>query len=173
MRLIAVAENIFTQMEIFLRKIEKDSYRASLDIFSGSSIGEHTRHVIEYFLCLIDQLHTGYINYDNRLRRKELQEEPSIALLQLQKIRFLLTELSFSGQLAIKTTYGASVASPLVLSTTPERELLYNIEHAIHHLAMIKIGLKSVAPYIVLPQDFGVAQSTIDYSAKIQTVQPC
>ena len=42
-----------------------------------------------------------------------------------------------------------------------DRELVYNIEHAIHHMALIKIGIKEVAPQLQLPEGFGVANSTI------------
>ena len=45
------------------------------------------------------------------------------------------------------------------------RELTYLIEHTIHHLAIIKIGLNEVYPAIEIPKNFGVAHSTIRYQA--------
>ena len=37
------------------------------------------------------------------------------------------------------------------ISTNYFRELTYNIEHAIHHMAIMKIGVREVAPYVTLP----------------------
>ena len=39
---------------------------------------------------------------------------------------------------------------------------MYNLEHAIHHHALIKVGLK-IMTKIELPESFGVAPSTIQY----------
>jgi hypothetical protein len=40
---------------------------------------------------------------------------------------------------------------------------VYNVEHAIHHMALIKVGLKEVCPAVKIPADFGVAVSTVKY----------
>ncbi|WP_339837617.1 hypothetical protein [uncultured Flavobacterium sp.] len=48
------------------------------------------------------------------------------------------------------------------ISTNYERELLYNLEHSIHHQALIKVAvLKN--PSIKICENFGVAKSTIEY----------
>jgi hypothetical protein len=48
-----------------------------------------------------------------------------------------------------------------LVSSTVGRELIYNIEHTIHHLAIVKIALKAILPSLELPEHFGVAPSTI------------
>ena len=42
------------------------------------------------------------------------------------------------------------------------REVMYNLEHAIHHHALIKIGIQQFTA-IELPESFGVAPSTMQY----------
>jgi hypothetical protein len=51
----------------------------------------------------------------------------------------------------------------LSIETTATRELVYNIEHAVHHMAIMKIGVREIASYICLAPDFGIAASTIRY----------
>jgi RNA-binding protein YhbY len=50
----------------------------------------------------------------------------------------------------------------LLIDTNYNRELLYNLEHCIHHQALIKVAvLQNDA--ITIDANFGVARSTIEY----------
>jgi len=49
------------------------------------------------------------------------------------------------------------------VDTTFNRELLYAIEHTVHHMAIIKIGMLLNYPNVTVPENFGVAESTIQY----------
>lgn len=42
------------------------------------------------------------------------------------------------------------------------RELLYNLEHCIHHQALIKVAVLQFEN-VLLNENFGVARSTIEY----------
>ena len=53
-------------------------------------------------------------------------------------------------------------SSTKVIQTNYFRELLYNLEHSIHHQALIKIALYRI-PHIKIPETFGVAPSTLEY----------
>ena len=165
--LLAVIDNLFTQIKGYLSQIEEEQYGEKLEIFSGSSIGQHTRHIIEFFLCLASQLDSHVIDYDERERRKEIEEKPQIAHQELDRLSFTLSQLNTSSPLKLVTCYGGNFSEKSQIDTTLERELLYNIEHAVHHMAMIKIGLKQAAPQVVLPNEFGVAQSTLEYRNNI------
>lgn len=49
------------------------------------------------------------------------------------------------------------------------RELIYNIEHCIHHQAFIKTALFSIGK-TEIEENFGVAKSTIQYRKKINSL---
>jgi hypothetical protein len=51
---------------------------------------------------------------------------------------------------------------PVYVTTTYYREIVYNTEHTIHHLALIRVALREMNLDIV-GDDFGVAHSTIKY----------
>jgi hypothetical protein len=42
------------------------------------------------------------------------------------------------------------------------REVMYNLEHTIHHHALIKVGIEHFTS-LQLPESFGVAPSTMQY----------
>jgi hypothetical protein len=46
---------------------------------------------------------------------------------------------------------------------------LYNIEHNVHHLAIIKIAMKQAFPEIKTAENLGVAASTLEFKARQAT----
>ena len=55
------------------------------------------------------------------------------------------------------------------VNTTYFREVVYNTEHTIHHLALIKVALLEMNLDLV-NHDFGMAYSTIQYQASLAKV---
>jgi hypothetical protein len=56
-------------------------------------------------------------------------------------------------------------ARPIVQSSIG-RELLFAYDHAVHHLAIIRIGIKAACPDVLLPASVGVAPATVKYHQK-------
>jgi hypothetical protein len=63
-------------------------------------------------------------------------------------------------------TYYDEVIPEMVISNV-QRELVYLIEHSIHHFALVRIGIQENFPEIILPCDFGIAYSTIKYRESV------
>ncbi|GJM29986.1 MAG: hypothetical protein DHS20C17_26210 [Cyclobacteriaceae bacterium] len=147
----------------YLQIIDKKVYTKPIDILSNSSIGEHTRHILEFYQCLLVQNERGSVNYDLRDRNQLLQSEPAFALKVLSEIMNSLPNQYLNRPINLEISYDQDQTNPAVVVTSLERELVYNLEHVIHHLAIIKIGLSIVAPQMVLPNGFGVAVSTMRF----------
>jgi hypothetical protein len=71
------------QFKHILLELPKDCYAQSCSVLSNSSIGQHTRHIIELYLCLINGYETADVSYDRRERNLKLAEELPFAIEQL------------------------------------------------------------------------------------------
>lgn len=155
--------------KIYLYQLSPTAYCKILPLLFNSNIGQHSRHFIEFFQCLMiqSQQKDGVINYDLRKRNKRIEQEPQYAIETIDHIIEELPHCISSCDLQLETTYDPNTNDTLTVSTCFDRELLYNIEHTIHHLAIIKIGLQLVMPNIELPSHFGFAPSTVKYRAEL------
>jgi hypothetical protein len=64
--------------------------------------------------------------------------------------------------LVLEACYDDQSVESITISTNYYREIAYNLEHTIHHMALIRVGLNEVSG-IQLPDDFGVASSTVKH----------
>lgn len=158
----AIAAAALDDLRFYLAVIDPVTYQSPLDILSGSTIGQHTRHIIEFYNCLLEQSLTNtepVINYAARKRDHRIESEPDYALSNVDTIIEKLKELNTENTCLLNCAEHGQ--DDLMVHSTIGRELIYNIEHTIHHLAIVKIALKSTTPQIALPEHFGVAPSTI------------
>ena len=140
-----------------LDQLSDKEYSKPCGILSDSSIGEHIRHILEMFQCLENSYDSGILNYDNRERDKRIETKIQFAKQFILDIKsglkrdnkIIYLEQTFNGlTFRIQSNY--------------YRELLYNLEHCIHHQALIKVVVLQY-DNIVLDKNFGVARSTIEY----------
>lgn len=157
-----IATQVLDDLRWFLAGIEPVHYQAKPEVLSGSTIGQHTRHIIEFFQCLLEQCENEaipVINYAKRRRDYLIESAPDHALTMVNQICDRLAGLQTEKQCLLDSTeHGAQL---ILVPSTIARELIYTIEHAIHHLAIVKIALKIIIPQLAMPDHFGVAPSTI------------
>lgn len=163
MNLIEATISKLSNIQFYLRNLDQELYGEPLELLSYASIGEHTRHILEFYLCLLEQSQQGTVNYDQRKRDKAIQNDPAAAARVLAAIVERLKSIDVGKQLQLEICYDADQEVLNIVDTSLERELVYNLEHVIHHLAIIKIGLAVISPRLKLPEDFGVAPSTMRF----------
>jgi hypothetical protein len=151
--------SVVEQIGNMLHELSDAQFSVKLGVLSGASLGEHVRHVIEFFQELSQGFQTGCIDYDARRRDKAIETQRQYAIVRLQEVAASLKTENKLLHLAYKDAYSGLECQIL---TNYERELIYNLEHAVHHMALMKIGVLTIAD-IRLPDHFGVAQSTIQY----------
>jgi hypothetical protein len=159
--LIAQTESVLHQLTEVLNQLEHSEYIRPIESLSESSLGQHVRHVIEFYQCMTLGYSRAKINYEGRKRDKMIEESREFAAQCISKILFDIKNLDQKKPLVLEVQYEDN--HHLEIATTIEREMVYNIEHAIHHMALIKVGIKEINNRIKLPAEFGVAASTIRY----------
>ncbi len=162
MNLINASSLILDQLRDVLEQIREKDY--SLNVVSlEASIGQHVRHIIEFYQCLFEGMDKGVINYDQRKRDARIEEDKFYAMEQIATLQALIGRETRDPELMLEIRYGEISDDVLVLRTNYQRELAYNIEHTVHHLAIIKTAFKDICEYIELPDSFGIASSTMRY----------
>lgn len=153
-----ILNEILTEQQNLLRKITAKMYTHNIPSLDGATIGGHTRHIIEFLEILLNSYHTNQINYDERQRNLELEKNPEQAI---QAISEILSRINLPNKnLTMHQTVGTI---SLEIPTNFFRELLYNIEHCIHHQALIKVAFNEIKMSHLLNKNFGIAPSTIQY----------
>ncbi len=158
--------NILDQLTDLTSQIEERDFYKPVASLSQSTVGQHLRHTLEFFVCLEEGFTSGVINYDKRCHDKLIESNKFLALAKLSKIKEFVSTQKEDKALTLEVGYD-STEQFISLPTSYTRELVYNIEHAVHHMALIKIGIMEAVRYIKLPSDFGIAASTIRYKESI------
>jgi len=163
MQILQATELTLQSLLRFLEQIDQPTYSKPLDVFNGSSLGGHTRHIIEFYHCLIKNYNKGIINYDLRERDKNIENDPELAAVAIQNIITELNKINLNDTIELHMSYDTQNNVVDTVISNVKREVVYNLEHTIHHMALIKIGVNVAASHIVLESEFGVAPSTIKF----------
>ena len=155
--LIPSIKNALDELSDLLKQLSKEDYTLPCYGLSNATIGEHTRHIIEMFQCLNIQYENGIVNYDLRKRDYLIQTDTNFAEKSIKEIISTLDKKNKNLQLQQIVD-----GEELLIETNYNRELLYNLEHCIHHQALIKVALLQ-SESITVDANFGVARSTIEY----------
>ncbi|HEX4958188.1 MAG TPA: hypothetical protein VFV46_08435 [Lacibacter sp.] len=157
MSLFSSIKESFTQLNVALDSIDEYEYTLPSPLLSNATIGQHTRHIIELYQCLLNGYEAGLVCYDHRKRDVAIETNKTLA----QRLMVEITQQTErpNKDMQLKAVYGDATAEELNVSTNYYRELAYNLEHTIHHMALIKVGLKELNKAVV-NDTFGVASST-------------
>lgn len=162
-QLYKAGTTILRQLSEVVEKISDEDFRKPSKALSNSTIGQHLRHTLEFFICLEQGFELGSVNYDKRIHNKAMENDKLIALHTISQVEEFVNTTKTNKTLQLEVGYEPDSEECVTIGTNYLRELTYNIEHTVHHMAIMKIGIREVADYIKLPADFGVAVSTMRY----------
>jgi uncharacterized damage-inducible protein DinB len=155
-------ENLYQLMEL-LEKIDIEKYTVKPAILSGASIGQHMRHILEFYLLLVSGSFLGTICYDKRKRDIKLETNPDFAIQTIERLIKGIDTLDNNLHIKLEANFTTLNNAQSVINSSVGRELAYCIEHSIHHQALIKAGLIALGMETLADEHFGIAYSTIRY----------
>lgn len=127
-----------------------------------ASIGQHVRHILDHYHAVKTGVACGCINYNLRNRNSPVEHCPQTALSMIGELQSWLGSCDFADE-------AIPVISEICLNRTEseqlpsniQRELLYLINHSIHHMAYSALLAKQMN--IPIPKNIGMAPGTLTY----------
>jgi hypothetical protein len=156
-----------TKLQDLLQLLSDEQYIQKIQYLNDSSIGAHSRHIIELIQCVTNGYSNNKVDYINRERNHLIEQNRTIAIKEIQMINLQLIRQDKPMELL---TENQSNNHTLTVVTSYFREIEYNKEHTIHHLALIRVALREMNLTLV-NNSFGVAHATLKYLAKQQIMQ--
>ena|ERR1041385_3125878 len=152
------------ELQRILSQLSNEQYGSPLRILNNASIGQHTRHIVEFFQALNNNYNLGVINYDKRQRNRLLETNRDLAQVELTEIQSNISRQD--KEVLLVGSYSPERPEETTVRSSYHRELVYNLEHTIHHMAIIRIGVQETTKLNV-PPDFGVSSVTVQYRKSI------
>lgn len=154
--------NNLIEIKDLLKGLSQEQYNRKLEIITDASIGQHVRHILEFYQCLFKGEQSKDVNYDARQRDLKLETDIHFASKTIDEIVNALLDIKNDFPVTFVADYSTldNQKSELIQSSF-YRELAYNLEHSIHHQALIKVAITEMKLTSLIKNTFGYAPSTI------------
>ena len=154
-----------------IEKLTDELYCNNKNPHFKSSVGKHIRHILDFYDCFLNGWHEK-IDYDARKRDERFENDRRYGIQKIRETMDALNDLSAvadksDNRLLVKNDESSPGLDPSPFSfSTIERELQFLKFHAVHHFAIIAMILRIQG--FKLPDDFGVAVSTLQYLKQLE-----
>jgi uncharacterized damage-inducible protein DinB len=142
-----------------VKKLPKDKAQ---NFYCDLNAGKHVRHVLDHFLAFLSISDEGILDYNARNRDSVVetdfiaaQEQLNIIMQDFESFPDEERNLSLISEVDVSDTQNEYFTS------NTSREMLYLINHTMHHAAYINLIAKHCG--VALPDHIGVAPSTASY----------
>jgi len=159
-RLQQLNRDTLYQLAEVLDRLDPTLYTAISSI-GNATVGQHVRHTLEFYQCLF--MAEDEVNYDARKRDPLLESDPVPARREIDVILSAIEQVTEDRPLMLITDVNEQNRSSLRFPSSFARELFYVLEHAVHHMALVRTLIKERQPSFHLDEGFGLAYSTLTY----------
>jgi len=163
LKITEACQDVLDQVADVINQLSDQEFIQPVEAFNGSTLGQHIRHSLEFFLCLMEGYDKGLVNYDKRSHDQVIETSRDLTLEVINRVKLFVSKCNTTHNLILQVSYDRHSSDEMSIETNLNREIIYNIEHVIHHMALVKIGIREVCPSITLPDGFGIAVSTLKF----------
>lgn len=132
------------------------------------NIGNHVRHIFDHYLALKTGVEQGVVNYNNRSRGSKIESDSNVGLAKLklliewiEVVKKNHSPKKLEGKIKVLSEIDCLQTQSMEFDSNIARELLYLINHTIHHAAHIGLILKHHG--IEVPLNAGMAPCTMSF----------
>ena len=165
--LVVAAQDVLLQ-GLQLLDLAEEPYARVVGAPFDASIGQHYRHVLEHFQCLVNGSASDEVNYDARKRDQRMETDRGFAAnatWQLIQELNTWTQATLERRCTAVSSVDYESDEPTSIPSNLARELAYCIGHTIHHYAIIRLVCGQVG--VTVPTRFGYAPSTIKHQSSL------
>lgn len=156
----------FKQLKVMLSSLKPFEFIRQFREINEGSIGKHMRHILEFYEALLLHENEGQICYDNRHRDIQLETDMTEVNILINRLIEIL-EKNYEDKSLQLVEMSQNPGQVNIMETTFNRELLYCLEHSIHHQALIRVCLFLMD--IPISENLGVAPSTRQFKMRNYT----
>jgi len=167
MEIVKNSKHILNQLIHLINSLTKDEYTSQLNMLNKSTIGQNIRHIVEFYNELEKGYSAGIIDYDNRSRNLSFEINQNLVKSELLKIIDTIKNYDLEKELLVVSNYGLSEKGKIYSKSSCRREIVYALDHTVHHLAIIKIAIQTKYKHINLDPNIGIAPSTLRNIKKV------
>ena len=155
--------NALEQLNDILVELDQIPRQLADNVYKEASVGQHMRHVFDHMLAIKLAIAEGLVDYDKRDRGNEVETDRLMASQQLSLLRLWIQTEDFDNhKVAVASEIDCENTQCMRFDSNLNREILYVINHTIHHAAHIKLVLAQFG--INLPAHIGIAPGTASFN---------
>ncbi|MEO5600939.1 MAG: hypothetical protein ABIR06_08435 [Cyclobacteriaceae bacterium] len=109
-----VGENLI-EVKAMVEWLNDKQYSSPLEVLSGSSIGQHIRHILEIYAEGIKS--DRHICYDNRKRDRDIERNRLQAMSVMDELQLLLSSLKEDRRIEMNANYSTSTSLTLTFQS--------------------------------------------------------
>jgi len=157
-------QNMIVQISDLLCQLDNVAYAKPIPLFKGGTLGQHFRHILDFYNCLIEGALLGQLDYAKRARNPLMETQIEVAKDSFIVLLDKAEKLDEAKRLKVLTDFSAKETEErIIVYSSVGRELMYAYDHAIHHLAIIRMGIQTAFPEVKVCESLGVAPSTVKH----------
>lgn len=153
-------KKILEETAFVIQQLDLNEFVQELNFLHGNSIGKHIRHTLEMFESVVEANESKALNYDLRKRNIQIENSISISIEKINALNLQIENLKLNRNIQLFQQLNTSC---IELKSQIQRELLHCLEHSIHHLMIVRLAIEHNFPHVIIPQNFGMAHSTLQY----------